>query len=155
MRRSAWSAPGTATASAWPPGSAPLMPKTRVCRRSQRTTVATAAGRAEPAADHAGAQHAVARAEVAHPAPHLDDLAHELVADGEAGLGHGQVAVIEVEVRAADRGALSAEQGAVRIGRRPVRSALAADVALPVEGEGAHRHDGAPGSCFVNWAMSK
>ena len=93
---------------------------------------AGAARVAEAAADDAGAEHAVARLEVAHRAADLDDLAHELVTDREADVRRREVRVVEVEIGAADRGALhlaarprarrpASGRAASRSGRRPCR----------------------------------
>ncbi len=69
------------------------------------------AGAALTAADHAGDDDPIAAAEATHVATRLYDLTHELVTERESGRNRKRT-VIQVQVRAADRGPLDAHDRA-------------------------------------------
>jgi hypothetical protein len=62
------------------------------------------AGPAVAAGDGERHDHSVAHLEVRHALAELDDLAHELVAEDVPSLHRGDVPVVQVQVRATDRG---------------------------------------------------
>ena len=69
------------------------------------------AGAALTATDHARDDDPISTAEATHVAARLDDLTHELVTERESGR-YRKRAVIQVQVRAADRGPLDAHDRA-------------------------------------------
>ena len=85
--------------------------------------------------DERGNDDAVALLHALHLGADLLDHAHELVADHVAGLHGGDVAVDEVEVRAAGRGQADAQDGVVRVDDLGVLHRADAQVvhAVPVE----------------------
>jgi hypothetical protein len=78
------------------------------------------AGATLAAADHARNDHSVAGVKAPHVATRLDDLADELVPEREARRNR-QRAVVEMQVGAADRGALHAQDHAAGVWRGGVR----------------------------------
>ena len=69
----------------------------------------------------------------------LDHLAHELVAEDVARLHRRDVAVVEVQVRAADRGRGDLDDRVARIDDLGIVDRVDADVVLAVPGERAHQ----------------
>jgi hypothetical protein len=83
--------------------------------------------------------HAVADLEVLHRGPDLDDLAHELVAQDVALLHRRHEAVVEVEIRAADRGRGDADDGVAGVQDLGIRDLLDPDISLTHPAVGIHR----------------
>src|SRR6185369_6091606 len=107
---------------------------------------------AAAAGDGEGDDHAVAEREVLDLAAELDDLAHELVAQDVPLLHGGDVAVVEVEVRAADRGRGDADDGVAPVQDRRVGDVFYPDVVFTVPTECFHdRSPGLPGVKAGSW----
>ena len=84
---------------------------------------------AAPACDGEWHQNAVARIQVLHLGAEFDDLAHELVAEDVALLHRGNVAVVEMKIRAADGGGGDLNNGVTRVQDLGVRDIFNANVA--------------------------
>ena len=95
--------------------------------------------RAVAARDWERHHHAVADREVLDVTAQLDDLAHELVAEHVAPLHRRYEAVVEVQVRAADRCARDPHDGVARVQDLRIGNLLHLDVLLAVPTVRLHR----------------
>src|SRR5690606_28835040 len=101
--------------------------------------IATPALVALAADDGEGHHHAVADLELLVRRADLHDLAHELVAHDVAVFHAGHEAIVEVQVRAADRAGADLDDGVARIFDGGVRYVVvAADVVLAVPAKRSH-----------------
>ena len=82
--------------------------------------------------------HPVADAHVGHLGPDLFDHAHELVPEDVAVVQLGNLAAVEMQVGAADRGRSDTQQDVVGIVQHGVGHGFDPDVAGAMVGEGLH-----------------
>src|SRR5436305_1375184 len=90
------------------------------------------------AGDGEGDDDTVSRLQVLDLAADLHDLAHELVAEDVPLLHGGDVAVVKVEVRAADRRRGDAHDGVAGVEDLGIRDGLDPDVVLAVPADCSH-----------------
>ena len=133
------SAAGTATASAWPPGRSGRGAEDLGAGVEAHDRVAGPARRRSPAADHARHEHPVAPAARCDVGADVLDRADELVAQVRPGDRHRPV--VEVQVGAADRGAVDPQQQPVGAGHAGIGHVLDDDVPLPSQHHGSHGGD--------------
>jgi len=98
--------------------------------------LAGAAGAAHAAADHAGDEHAIAPPQALHVRSGLQHRPDGLVAQADA--DPGRRIVVEVEIGAADRGALDLDDDPVGTGERGIGHVFDPHVARPFEDGGSH-----------------
>ena len=82
-------------------------------------------------------ENAVARGEPPDAVAHLDDRAHILVPDHEAGLDH-DASVVDVEIGAAESGRLYADDRVAHVANRRLGNFLQTHLARGLEGDGTH-----------------
>ena len=105
------------------------------------------AGPALPAADRGGQHHLVTHFQPLNPAADLDHFAHRLVPDAEAGILGKAVAVVDVQVRSADRAGSDLDHR-VPVGLRGgIVHRFIAHVARAVVPQGLHRRSFLNRSC--------
>ncbi|MNR20584.1 hypothetical protein D3C85_1374340 [compost metagenome] len=97
-----------------------------------------AAEEALAAGDDEGHHHLLPDLEARITPPHLDDLAHELMAENVAAVHAGDDAVIEVEVRAADGGGGDLDDGVARIDDLGIGDRVHPNIVFAVPGQCAH-----------------
>src|SRR5690606_27157289 len=97
-----------------------------------------AAEEALAAGDHERNHHLLPDPQAGVSAPHLDHLAHELVAEDVAAVHAGDDAVIEVEIRAADGGGGDPDDGGAGIGGLATGNRVHPDSGFAVPGQCAH-----------------
>ena len=105
-----------------------------------------AAEEAIAAGDDERHDHALADFQPLVALAHFDHLAHEFMAEHVALLHPGDVVIVQVHVRTADRGRGDANDGVTRIDDLRIRHRLHADIVFSLPGQCAHGYSSSRGA---------